>query len=461
MRPIVHPPSHTAALYPPIAKPAARAAPLLLFLARFVRNPLRSLPRAVYDDKIVAYGGERPLVVWVTDPALIETVLIKSPELFPKTRLDKRVLKPVVGDGLLTAEGDTWRWQRKLASPLFRHTEILNYVPVMVAATRQRLDLWRSAGGVRRIEIEEEMTETTFSVISRTILAGIDEQDGEEVKRAGRAYLDPITWEIAAALLLLPETWWHPGKRRMKRAAAQERAAVQRLLDRRRQLQGGDDLVGRMLAARNPETGEPMSDAQLIDNLATFLLAGHETTAKALTWTLYLLARSPEWQERVRAEVNAVTGGAPVGPEHVAKLEITQRVLKESMRLYPPVPVLTRVNAQDLELGGMALKAPTLIVIPVYAVHRHHKTWADPDLFDPDRFLPDREALFARAQFMPFGAGPRICIGSAFAMIEATAILATVLQAATFAWDGRHLPEPLSRVTLRPKGGMPLDVSML
>jgi cytochrome P450 len=306
------------------------------------------------------------------------------------------------------------------------------------------------------------MTEVTFSVIARTILTGIDESEGDEVKQAARAYLDPITWEIAAALMLMKESWWHPGKRRMRKAATAERAAVQRLLDRRRARGGGEDLVARMLEARNPDTGEPMSDEQLIDNLATFLLAGHETTAKALTWTLYLLARAPGWQDRVRAEIATVTGGNPLRAEDIARLSITQRVIKESMRLYPPVPVLTRVNAEDVDLGGLRLRAPTLIVIPIYAVHRHHLTWDDPDRFDPDRFLPELEAKYSRTQFIPFGGGPRICIGSAFAMIEATALLATLLQSAHFDWDEhRRAPEPVSRVTLRPKGGMPLDVTML
>jgi cytochrome P450 len=181
----------------------------------------------------------------------------------------------------------------------------------------------------------------------------------------------------------------------------------------------------------------------------------------ALTWTLYLLARAPEWQERVRTEVQDVTGGRPVTAGDITDLPITQRVLKEAMRLYPPVPALTRVNSSATELGGVALPQPTLIVIPVYALHRHTKLWEDPDKFDPDRFLPEREALLQRTQFMPFGVGPRVCIGASFAMNEATAVLATLLQSVRFTWDGKHQPEPVSRITLRPKGGMPLGVTLL
>lgn len=450
------------ALYPPTVKPAVRALPLTLSFPRFVRNPLRSIPRAVYDEPIVAYGRKRPLVAWVAGPDLIEQILVKQADLFPKTRLDKRVLRPVVGSGLLTADGDHWRWQRKLASPLFRPADLVQYVPHMVDATHEQIARWRKTSNGKITAVDEAMTETTFAVIARTILAGIDENEGAEIQRTGRAYLRPIMWSVASALLLLPETLWHPGQRKMRIAAAEGRDVVRRLLDKRRAAGlDGDDLVARMMKATNPETGAPMTDEQIVDNLGTFLLAGHETTAKALTWTLYLLARAGEWQERVRDEINDVTRGAAIKADDITKLAITQRVLKESMRLYPPVPAMTRVNREAVTIGGIEFPAPALIVIPVYVMHRHRKLWDDPDRFNPDRFLPELEAKHQRMQFMPFGVGPRVCIGGAFAMMEATAVLATLLQHVRFDWDGRHTPEPISRVTLHPSGGMPLKVSLL
>lgn len=451
-------------LYPPTVKPAARALPLSVSIMRFVRNPLRSIPRAVYDEAIVTYGRKRPLVAWVTDPALLEQILVKETDLFAKTRLDKRVLRPVVGEGLLTADGDHWRWQRRMSSPLFRPADALDYVPTMAEAAEEQVARWREKGkrqgAALTDRIDFAMTETTFAVIARTILAGIDESEGDDIKRTGYQYLRPIMWSVAAALLLLPESLWHPGRGKMRRAAGEFRAVVQRLLDKRR-AQGleGDDLVARMLRARHPDTGVPMTDSQIIDNLATFLVAGHETTAKALTWTLYLLSRAPDWQQRVRDEVDSIAGGRAIGQDDIAKLAITQRVLKESMRLYPPVPAVTRVNREATSLGGKNLPAPALIVIPLYVVHRHRARWSDPDRFDPDRFLPEREATYHRMQFMPFGAGPRVCIGASFAMIEATAVLATLIRRARFAWDGNHAPEPISRVTLHPAGGMPLQVT--
>lgn len=453
-------PSET--FYPPTVQPPERALPLPRFFARFIRNPLQALPRSVYTEPVVTYGKKRPLVTWVTDPELIERILLKDVERFPKTHLDRRVLTPMLGDGILTAEGDSWRWQRKLASPMFRYTELLSYVPTMVDAAEQLLETWRPRGPEFITDIEEAMTETTFSVITRTVLAGIDENEAGAVKRSTRTYLDRISWEVAAAILRLPATTWHPGKANMRSSAREVRAIVQRLLEQCRKAQGiGDDLVARMISARHPATGEPMPDAAIVDNLTTFLFAGHETTAKALTWTLYLLARSPQWQDRLRDEVQHAIRSQRIGPGTIERLPLTLRVLKESMRLYPPAPVITRLSTEDLDLAGTHVPKASLIVIPIFALHRHRRLWDDPDRFDPDRFLPENEAKYPRTQFMPFGYGPRVCIGSSFALIEATAILATLLQSARFEWDGRHVPEPVSRVTLRPKGGMPLIVKAL
>jgi cytochrome P450 len=203
-----------------------------------------------------------------------------------------------------------------------------------------------------------------------------------------------------------------------------------------------------------------MSDNLLVSNLLTLLEAGHETTAKALTWALYLLARAPQWQQQVCDEVNAVTGRGPLQPEHVSELPVTLRVLKEAMRLYPPAPVVARRVTQAMELGGRTFMPGAQLIIPIFAIHRHRRLWDDPDRFDPDRFLPAHETGRPRTQYMPFGGGARVCIGASFAMVEATALLATFVRAARFDWDGHHKPEPVSRITLRPKGGMPLGVTL-
>jgi cytochrome P450 len=203
-----------------------------------------------------------------------------------------------------------------------------------------------------------------------------------------------------------------------------------------------------------------MSDELLIDNLLTFLMAGHETTAKALTWALYLLAQTPYWQDQILEEVVKVAGDGPLDSNHIDKLSITAQVLKETMRLYPPAPIMSRQATVDIELGGLPIKAGTQIIIPIYAIHRHRRHWSDPDRFEPTRFAPENEAKISRYQYMPFGAGPRICIGMAFALIEGVALLGTLVRAARFETVPGHAPEPVSRVTLRAAGGMPLILRM-
>jgi cytochrome P450 len=299
----------------------------------------------------------------------------------------------------------------------------------------------------------------TFDVISATLLPSADATLGTAVEHSTALFQKSGAWSALYAVANAPRWLPKPGRRAQQRAIGMLRSSVAAMLrDRRQVAHERDDLMHRLMHAPNPETGAPMNEEQLIDNLLTFYLAGHETTAKALTWTLYLLARAPDWSAALKDEVARVTGGAPVAAQHIDKLALTQQVVKESMRLYPPVPMMSRQAVTALKLGSHAIPAGTSVVIPIYALHRHRARWPEPDLFDPTRFAPEQEAKVSRYQYLPFGAGPRICIGMAFAMIEATAILATLLQSARFAsTDGRE-PVPVARVTLLPAGGMPLHV---
>ncbi len=450
------------ALYPPTVVAANRPLGLLSFLATFVVNPIRTLPRRVFEEPFAIVQRGSRTIVWIADPALIERVLLKEADAFPKAPVEKRVFGSVLGDGILTAEGPHWRWQRKAAAPAFRHSELLASIPDMTVAAEAQVARWQARPLSSIAAIDADMMTTTFDVIARTVLGGCAAEDADTIKRAGAAFLEPISWEVGFAVLGIPEWVWHPGKRPTRKAAAVSRASVTRLVRARKADPAlYNDLLAKLIAARHPETGEAMNESQLVDNLSTFLMAGHETTAKALTWALYLLARAQQWQDRVRAEVTAVAGDRLIAADDLARLPVTQMVIKETMRLYPPAPILSRMPTDWVEIGIHKIAPRSIIVIPIYAVHRHKRLWADPDKFDPERFLPAQEAKFARTQFMPFGYGPRTCIGASFAMMEATVLLATFVRAARFDWDGRHCPEPVSRVTLRPKGGMPLKVTML
>jgi cytochrome P450 len=449
----------TTALYPPAVISPARPLPLRRFLLTFVRNPLRTLPQAVYEEPIVVHDNGRYIVAYVTDPPLIERVLLQDAAAFPKSPLERIVLHHTLGDGILTSEGASWRWQRRTAAPLFRPADLNHLVPAMTAAAQDQVARWRRVSSGAIHPIDRDMTETTFRVISATMFAGGADREAAAILQAADTTLATISWDIAAAMLRFPDWLWVPGKWRRRRAGRRLRSAVAAILARRRdEGLGGRDLLARLASAKDPDNGAPMSQEQLIDNLITFLAAGHETTAKALTWALYLLARAPQWQDRIGSEVRAVASNRPIEAEHLDRLPVTRAVLKEAMRLYPPAPIMTRVAANDMQLGGERIRAGTMIIIPIFAVHRHRKLWSDPDRFDPERFTPEREAKYARTQFMPFGFGARTCIGMSFAMMEGIAILATLAANARFGWDGRHAPEPISRVTLRPKGGMPLAV---
>lgn len=451
-------------LYPPKCRPPDTPLGPLRFLKRCAQNPLATIPPAAYREPAAVLDLKRFRVFWLSDPEALERILVGDAANFRKTDLESRLFDPVIGKGVLTAEGADWRWQRRVLAPLFRPGEVLSYVPEMAAAASQQIDLWRHGHGPGRPSglraIDDDMTRATYDVIVRTMLFGGAPADVDAVIDAGQRYLSGSGWVLGYGMLNLPAWLPHPASFRLRRAARSFRSSVAAIIaDRRAHAGEAHDLLGRLLAARDPETGRPMSETQLVDNLATLLEAGHETTAKTLTWALYLLARAPDWQQRVREETKRVAGDAPLQAHHIKDMFVTERVIKETLRLYPAAPVMARTPIKPTEIAGYRFEPGDPIFIPIYAIHRHALLWEDPDRFDPDRFLPERETNFARTKYMPFGAGPRICLGASFALIEAKVLLASFVRAASFEWDGRHLPEPVSRVTLHPKGGMPLRVS--
>ena len=333
-------------------------------------------------------------------------------------------------------------------------------VPPIAKATEDYVKgLSRDSGGEAR-EIDRDMTGVTFDVISATLLPGGNDEMEAAIERSQGKFQASTSWMLLFALANVPAWVPRPGGKAGRIGIQTLRSSVLSLIARRRAMATKpDDLMQRLMDAKNPETGAQMSDEQLIDNLLTFYLAGHETTAKALTWTLYLIARAPEWEARILDEVRRVVGEGPVTAAHIEQLAVTQQVLKESMRLFPPAPQFGRMALKDCAFGPHSVKAGTQVMVPIYAIQRHKAYWSNPDQFDPTRFERDKEAKMSRYQYMPFGAGPRICIGMAFAMIEATAILATLVRAARFTVAPTHNPEPISRVTLIPKGGMPMRVT--
>ncbi|HET6971472.1 MAG TPA: cytochrome P450 [Phenylobacterium sp.] len=447
-------------LVPPAVNPPDKPLPYLQGLWKLLDNPIEAWSRAVYEEPYVRRGNASQPLLYVTDPAMLKDIFLDRMAAFPKDWMFDRVTKPALGEGLLTAQGEAWRWQRRAAAPGFRPDNVAGMTPVIVAAAEAALGRWREMGDGARLDIATEMTGITFQVILDTMLSGGEGIDVPAAAARITDYLETLGKVSVADLLQWP-VWTRVALApRGYRAIVYLKAMVDRMVARRRREASRGDLVDLLMQAEDPESGRRMDDALLRDNLLTFIGAGHETTALSLTWSLYLLGLDPETTARVRAEVAEVAGQASITHDHVERLVFTRQVVQEAMRLYPSLPLMTRMAGEGAEAGGVPIEAGTFVFIPIYALHRHRRLWRDPDAFDPDRFGPQESATRHRFAYLPFGGGPRVCIGQTFAMSEAIAILATLVRGADLTPDPGHRIRPLVRVSMRPQGGMPMTLRL-
>lgn len=440
------PPEEAPPFVPPHPEPFERLSPWRI-LARAMRNPIEAWPRRLFEG--TSWRPPFPgAPIFLTDPAAVRTAMVDHAEDFPHGHLWRRVMHLAWGNGLVAVDGTEWRWQRRAAAPAFRAGQMAALAPRMRAAAEAALARWRNAA--QPIDIAAETGRIAFDVILDTMLSGGEDFERATTEMRVRAFLGQLEYR-RLSYLFLPDSA-HRGKHNKPAPeAALLRADVDRMIARRRTAPPRDDLVDLLLGAPDPETGRPMDDMLLRDNLLGFILAGHETSAVTLGWALWLTAAHAPTAERIRSEVEAVTDGKAVGAEHLDRLVFTRQVIQETLRLYPPGYQLTRVCVRDTEIDGHAVRAGTRILIPVYALHRHRKHWQDADAFDPDRFAPGTPTP-DRHLFMPFGAGPRICLGAAFAMTELITVLATLVRAARF--TPLTTPWPLASASIRPRGGL-------
>jgi cytochrome P450 len=434
--------------------PGPRGVPLLGVLPQ-----LRSDPIATFLDAANRYGDVVRLKAGpydgylVSDPADIKRVLQDNARNYHKSPLYDR-LRDGLGNGLLTSEDSLWLRQRRLAQPAFHRQRLIAMADTMVACTEQMLDRWeRVAASGRTIDLVAEMMALTQAIIVRTMFSTDLGEMADIVNR---------TWPIVNQRI--GETFWAtrletmlplPANRRFRRALRELETVVYRIVAARRRTRRDDpDLLSMFLSARDEDTGEGMTDRQLRDEVMTMLLAGHETTSLALSWTHYLLSQHADAERRVAGEVASVIGDRRPTFADVERLTWTRRVLEESLRLYPPAWGFSRLALSDDEIGGFRVPAGSIVFLIPFVVHRRPALWPDPDRFDPDRFAPDREAARPRFAYLPFGGGPRGCIGSQFAMLEAQLILAAVAQRYRIELvPGQQIrPEPL--ITLRPIPGI-------
>jgi cytochrome P450 len=393
----------------------------------------------------------------VTNPADIRHVLQDNARNYRKSPLYDK-LRVVLGNGLLTSEGDFWLRQRRIAQPAFHRQRIAALAGVMAAAAREAAAHWEAvASAGRPIDIDEEMMRLTRTVVLRTLLGADLGPFSDTVDDAWRV----LNEHIAESFWSLGLTEWWPSarKRRFQEARRLMRGAVDHVIaERRRNPSDSADLLSMLMTARDEDTGETMTDEQLRVEVTTFLLAGQETTSLALTWVWYLLSQHRAAQRRLEDEVDAALDGRPPEYNDLVNLPYARMVIDEAMRLYPPAWGFSRQAIAADQIGGFNLPSGFLVFVVPYVLHRLPAFWNDPDVFDPERFTPERSADRPKFVYLPFGAGPRQCIGNQFALIEAHLVVATLAQRYRLHLVAGHRVDPWPLITLRPRFGMPMIV---
>ncbi|MEM1343996.1 MAG: cytochrome P450 [Pseudomonadota bacterium] len=425
------------------------------------RNVLELIPKPAFEEPVLQ-GGRGAGWLMLMDPEGLQHVLKTREADYPKSAITQRILRPRVGTNLIVSEGHQWHWQRRAMTPMFQQRALKGIAPIMSAAAETTAA--RIAAGARAgpVDVYPLMTAATCDVICDAALSGREALDREAIVRGVDAFIAKVARISLLDLLGVPQWVPRPGQM-LNRGAVRIDQMMDGIIDQRLARGPSDtpDMLDLLIGASDPETEQSMARPELRNNLLAFIIAGHETTALALTWALYLLALDQGVQTRARDEAQAALGDRAAGAEDLARLGLARRIIDESLRLYPPAGFLTRTARVDDTVSGRSVKAGATLILPVYALHRHRLLWDDPDGFDPDRFLPEAARARSRYAYLPFGGGPRICIGFAFAIMEAQIILATLLARYRFRLPEGFTPEPKMWFTLRPGTGMPLIAERL
>jgi len=444
---------------PPAAAPTLPTKSLLGHLPRFRSDPIGLFREGAVLGDVVRFPVGPRSVYLLRRPEHAKYVLQDACKYFTKQTKGYHSLRFILGNGLVTSEGEFWLRQRRIAQPAFHRQRIAQFGDSMTSITEQMLDRWAREippGGT--IDVAKEMMALTLRIMGHTLLSTELSQQAGTVASSLVELLQQII-ERATQLVSLPV--WLPTRknRRVMRARQQLNRIVYGLIaERRRARDAGSDLLGMLMDARDEETGEAMNDEQLRDEVMTIFLAGHETTSNALSWTFYLLSQHPQIEDKLRAETRAVLGGRAPKIEDLARLPYALMVIQEAMRLYPPVWLLMRRSERPESIDGYRIPVHSFIAISPYMIQRDARNFKSPEEFLPERFTPENAAAIHRFAYFPFGAGPRVCIGNNFALIEAQLILATVVQRFSFTLKPGHPVEPHPTVTLRSRHGIAMSV---
>lgn len=431
-------------------------------MRQFFANPLPMLAEAPTHGDLVRWRfGPFPVLV-ANSPEIIHDVLVSNASAYLKTSTTRAVMQPLLGNGLFVNDGDDWRQQRKLVSPAFHHKRISAYADLMVRYAEELAEQWQDG---EQIDLEAFMSEYTIHVVSKSLFDAEVSGEEKELRETVEQVLQVVDKRL---MTFFPTPMWIPTPqiRRYKAAIARLDELIYRIIqDRRGGKTGQQQITDKgdalsMLMLSQDEAGGQMNNKQVRDEVMTLFGAGHETTSRALTWTWYLLSQHPDVERRFHEELQTVLSGRTPTMEDLPKLTFTEQILKESMRLYPPAWVTTRQAAHDTTLGGETLKQGRVVIVNIWGVHHNPDIYPDPWAFNPDRFTPEFEKSLPKSAYLPFGNGPRVCIGNAFAMMEAKIALAVLGQRFRLTLKPGHPVEPQDMFTLRPKYGMLMDVAV-
>ncbi len=435
--------------------PSPPGPPLFGNLLQFRRDPLRFLiqTRSNLGDVFRLKLGPENLYV-ISHPEHIKHVFIDNYKNYEKKSRMWTKLMPLFGFSLVTTDGETWKRRRRLAQPSFHHERISAFAKQMTQTTQELLQRWENNPN-SNIDFSSEMMQLTLQILGRTLLNTELTEETQTIQKSIHTILVHANKQ-GRQLLSIPYSIPTPANRRFLKAVNTLDELVYGIIKSRRENQkSAFDLLSMLMDSRDEETQQGLNDRELRDELVTFIFAGHETSANALTWTFYLLAKHPRIQEQLYLEISKLLQGPP-RLKDLKQLSIVERIIKESMRLYPPVWFTGRTLVKDDQIGDFFIPAKSVIMPSIYLTHHHPDIWENPEVFDPDRFLPERIEKMHRQAYIPFGAGPRQCIGNMFALMEMQIIVILLCQHYQFELAPNFEAELEPSITLRPKNGMRL-----